>query len=1056
MSNLKGARKVICLILSVMMMLSATAAVSAEEAVNPETTEAAAEVVVNPDENLENYQPAVSMALDLDLLDIKESGYFEPEAAATRNDLGTALGRMLGNARGTSSGIADVTLQKDSGAYITAAVNAGYMRLYTDGNFHGSENITYKEAVMALIKILGYENLAVAKGGYPNGYNMVISEIGLAKGIKAPADAQNATISRGQLAVMVKNALETTPLVDNIYTADGDVYMNESEEDYLSLRMNIITARGVIEATSEIYTIEAQLEDGHVIVDGREYLEGESNISKYAGYFVEYYYDNSETAGGIRTIYHAHPYSSRNKVLEIDARDVISMTNSEITYDDGTSLRNKSARVNFDNAVFVYNGRPHVMTEEELANFTTGKVKLINNTNGSGYNVVIVYSEKNYVVNSVNIDTGLIIFKSIYSENAVKVKDSYTIEVDAEDDSYHFALYRGNLEPFDINILGAGDVLSVAISADGTIKRLVLSEESVSGTIEEVKGNGRDKQVLIGENWYYIDPEYVNVGKFDAGENIKAYLNYQNEIVFYETTSSSNMQYGYIIETAEIDSAMNNRCSFRIYAFERVPAEVIVVQNSGNIKIKDGTGTQISAPGGGKKWTGTELAKKFSPRWVSASATVDADQDSTDDDDDKEDDFDESESGGNVGSGSNEVIWQGPGEPPADQQGSVYIQKGTLVKFRLNTEGEVSEIMLPLDLTTSAYNFGRYAYIDETQFLKQINGQIFRRLSCFGMFILDTTNTMYLSIPLTVSDNDSDYRIGAAPADNSFSQCEVYDMRANMKPKVVVMYKAVATSGPSGKNTLFIVDNVAQGISDEGEPVWQVEGYLGKAAVSYTVDPSIRENYDAMLADGTLPDISKVDDNVVRKMIGTGIYRMGDSYTPASGAVTVSTSVLSSYKWPWTDAYGNPGLQRGDMLKVNTNHLGNLGSYKIYIDSNYVKNPDNAYRQEASGAKASYYTPSVATQYGKNNHPGNSKEFASYVKVIDVVDGIMVYNPYTDLNYPLYGNQAVTISGKTVYVYNTVNDTVRVGSYEEIYPGSEVCIRSYQGLNRIEYVLIER
>lgn len=73
----------------------------------------------------------------------------------------------------------DVSARNTYAGSIKFASENKIMNGYGNGLFLPDKDITYHEAVKTIVTVLGYEPLALQKGGYPHGYLKVANELGL-------------------------------------------------------------------------------------------------------------------------------------------------------------------------------------------------------------------------------------------------------------------------------------------------------------------------------------------------------------------------------------------------------------------------------------------------------------------------------------------------------------------------------------------------------------------------------------------------------------------------------------------------------------------------------------------------------------------------------------------------------------------------------------------------------------------------------------------------------------------------------------------------------------
>lgn len=928
-------KRVASLILSLLLSVTAFPLVYAETAEGQE---------MDADANLQDYQPYVNFVLALDMMDYSSNGKFDPESAANRGDLGTAIGRMLGRVQaGAGSGIPDVSVQTSKGSYISAAVQAGYMQLYTDGNFHSSEQITVKEALEAMITLLGYRSEAIASGD--TSYRLTASKLKINSCLEGLADTD--PLPRGILAELLYQTVHTEPLlVEGIgVVAPGENYgiLKPAGEIYLEACMEIGAIHGIVEASADTYLVEGvEVEEDQVMIDGLRYQDTYHYAAKYVGYDTAVYYDKSEEGDGRREVYFAVPYRNINEVLTLNAADIYQINSiSEIEYalEDG---KPRKIRISSD-AVYVYNGKPLSSSEltKEKLDIESGQIVLIANSNSSGYNVVIIYDEKNYLVNSINATRGEIICQKNYTQDS-EISEDTVIEADEENGDYRVSfLHEGGYTT--IEDVSENSVISVAESLDGKIKRITISDTSVDGLINKVQ-NSDPARIWIEDTAYTINPQYDSI-ELKAGNYVTLYLNYQGEIVYASTASSADEQYGYLIETAST-AAFDDKYIFRIFAIESVPASVIEVEGADKIVV-NGSGKN------GKETVQFLMNQK---------------------------------------------------KNPAD------VNEGVLIKFKLDNEGKLKRITTPEDVTQNPY-------VDQSKFLKQVDTVIYRRLGQLGPFYIDTNETLYVHIPSVKSSTDTDYRIGGAPADNASCQCIVYDVQPNMIPKVVVVPNSdPGASVPGSKAAFTVVNSVNKALDEDGNEVYQLECYQDKKLVTYNFGESVL-NRDETTPDGFPETIATNGDN----------------------------TVLGGKLWPWE-------LECGDVIQLSTDHLGNIGSYKVLIRHDCMDDLaalGTTYREEVNGE------PAEPVYDDKNSHLGNSRAYLGYTHVVDIVDGRLIFNPFKELGYPMVGNKSIAYSGKTVYVYNRTKETLRVGSSEDVYPGADMFFRDYNAGVKFDMVVIE-
>ena len=138
-----------------------------------------------------------------------QTGNFRPDDAIIRSEVtkvGVAVMGLLDVAQNSNyaTKYPDVVSNHWANGFINVATDQGLVEGDDVGTFRPDQQIKYSEAVAILVRALGYAPQAEAKGGYPSGYLVTASNIGLTKGVSATADQ---LISRGAVAQMAFNAL---------------------------------------------------------------------------------------------------------------------------------------------------------------------------------------------------------------------------------------------------------------------------------------------------------------------------------------------------------------------------------------------------------------------------------------------------------------------------------------------------------------------------------------------------------------------------------------------------------------------------------------------------------------------------------------------------------------------------------------------------------------------------------------------------------------------------------------------------------------------------------
>lgn len=116
----------------------------------------------------------------------------------------------------------DVLPQHWAYKYIYALKENGIICGDGNGNFYPGGSVTNEEIVKMIVCLLGYGQLAEAKGGYPAGYNYAAAKIGITSNLNLKT---NTSAIRKDVAVMIANSLDIPIMAKkDDGTDDAEVY----------------------------------------------------------------------------------------------------------------------------------------------------------------------------------------------------------------------------------------------------------------------------------------------------------------------------------------------------------------------------------------------------------------------------------------------------------------------------------------------------------------------------------------------------------------------------------------------------------------------------------------------------------------------------------------------------------------------------------------------------------------------------------------------------------------------------------------------------------------
>lgn len=179
------------------------------------------------------YEPAVARLALLGILEGYPDGSFKPENQITRAEFAAVAIRAKGlnataqAAKGLATGFSDVPAGHWASGYVGTAAKLGIVNGVGNGQFAPEAPVKYEEAITMLVRALGYEAAAQARGGYPYGYLIVANENGLLDEVKG---TQGAPATRGIVAQLTDNALEIPMMVQVGFGSESKWVVSGSKE----------------------------------------------------------------------------------------------------------------------------------------------------------------------------------------------------------------------------------------------------------------------------------------------------------------------------------------------------------------------------------------------------------------------------------------------------------------------------------------------------------------------------------------------------------------------------------------------------------------------------------------------------------------------------------------------------------------------------------------------------------------------------------------------------------------------------------------------------------
>ncbi|NDO20283.1 S-layer homology domain-containing protein [Lachnospiraceae bacterium MD329] len=441
------------------------------------------------------------------------------EAATTikRGDFAAVMMKYLGYGEVFSTGntFTDVP---DRTSPIYSISQMGLMNGYGDGTFRPNDNISVEQAVTVIVKALGYEQMAQMKGGYPTGYYSCASQVDLFnKTSMQPED----TLTYFNLVQMLVNSL-TAELVETDMRGGFSI----SDETWLSTRLDCEKRKGVVTAAQGVALNESGSSGNNTITIDGEVYEIEGDYSYLIGCYTEYYVNSDG-----KIIYIVEKRTDRQEFL---AEDIIGYEGKTYTVESENN-KGKKYRLSQDNYIIFNGTAADNITEEDMCP-KYGKVTLVDNDNDNRYDVVMIESFDVYVVQSINQTDKKIYHKNAYG-NALEFEQ-------IDDDDLKVVNSEGKRLEFEQ--IPSDSVIRVAFDKDKKKAKIIVSTDTVKGTVTRTSKEGTYAVVDIDNIPHKVIDERVDLSTLSAGKNGVFYLDSEGMIADF-VNSENVYSYGYLM-----------------------------------------------------------------------------------------------------------------------------------------------------------------------------------------------------------------------------------------------------------------------------------------------------------------------------------------------------------------------------------------------------------------------------------------------------------------------------------------------------------------------------
>lgn len=432
---------------------------------------------------------------------------------------------------GENTYFADVTRTDANVAGINALAEAGVVSGYAR-LFRPDETITLDEALKILISVADYGIVAEEMGGYPTGYLQAANRIGI---ISNYNDASGLTYK--EALDLLYSTLTAPALELKSVEADEDKnYTNytKSDETILTSLWDLYLAEGKLTSCYTASTDGITVAKDKVVISGGVYdcLAGKNYEDCIFG-TVDYVYAKRENENSL--IVYLTDATNTKDVLSVSSEDLVNFDGSSYSMTYMVANGKTKNKVFARNTKIYYNGSLYTDSLSDVMNelITGGRKGTITiKSDDSEGEAVFIKSYEGMVVAQSDVGTN-VFYNMTKSDENISLNEYENV-------------YIVNSAGEETNLsVAATTVLSVAASKDKTYLEIVICNDVMNGTVNQISEKDGYKLIKIGEKEAKLDNSYSD--QFIAitnGSSYTLYLDKFGYIIYAQAATKNDYKMG--------------------------------------------------------------------------------------------------------------------------------------------------------------------------------------------------------------------------------------------------------------------------------------------------------------------------------------------------------------------------------------------------------------------------------------------------------------------------------------------------------------------------------
>lgn len=465
----------------------------------------------------------------------------------TREEFAIMLDNIIGEPLEIkNSAITDIG-ENSHAKQIQTVTALGWMLTYEDKTFRPAEYVTWDAAIRSVLALTGQDRVRSSEDTSAAVNLRNAKRIGLLDGLSP--NGQNITWE--ELCCLVYNTLDAEVLY--AYSVSAKHYVNGTGKTVLQHYLHLNRTVGVIRSAGRYCLPEVSDADWNYAVVGskRFTISDLSAVKPLLGYHAEVFY----TYGGQSdTIVYAAAYGDKQLKLNITKRDVYAFDENTrvLTYENANKRSNKDTIVIPADADVLVNGSITGKSFQTiLSEMVNGTISGIDNDLDGSVDVFLVNSRDVYVVDSVNTGEEAIYLK-VWNRNKGKVSNSVEKLTLKDREKVSIEDMQGYTRV--LSEIKAWDFIEVEKNEALDSFSIYCPFESVMGTVEVVKGEGKEQEVTIeGRSYELAESYFTKYGQaeaLDVGMTYTLKLDSTGRVAAIVKSKIGKGLLGYLIDTA--------------------------------------------------------------------------------------------------------------------------------------------------------------------------------------------------------------------------------------------------------------------------------------------------------------------------------------------------------------------------------------------------------------------------------------------------------------------------------------------------------------------------